>query len=238
MDEDKKTQAAPLTGPDYHKDALEKNERGNFQEALTITDRAMLSYKLEGSKEFLSIFALRCLIMRRIAKETNSEDFLIAAKNEIEAGLEIGRKGSYPGQMSTLLYHYGKLLLDYKNYEEAAKIFQEALDNFPNSTIKSRSAEADFRANLETTKLILGDVAAEERAIAAINDIKNAGDGSEHELHVWMATGYLRLAEALATKDKNKALGYISQAAQIVDIDPVDLKLVKGDMEKLQAQIG
>lgn len=226
-----------MSGAQYFADALEKNERGNFTEALTSLDRAMLSLKLEGSKDLVLVFSARALIMRRIAKETNDDEFLISAKKEVETGVEIARKGNYPQQLSTLLFEYGKVMFDFKNYEEALKLYQEALNSLPNIGQFKKSVEANFRSNIETTKLFLGDLTAEERATTAISEIKSAGDATDHELYVWMAGGYLRLAQAFLGKDTAKFQAYISEAEGIIDIDPVDLKLIKGDLDRLKSKI-
>lgn len=231
------TPPSGMTGSQYFADALEKNERGNFTEALTSLDRAMLSLKLEGSKDLVLVFAVRALVMRRIAVETNDEEFLLSAKKEVETGVETARKGNYPQQLSTLLFEYAKVMIDFKNYQDALNLFQEALTNLPNSSQNKKSIEANFRANLETTKLILGDATAEQRAVDAIAQIKAAGDATDHELYVWQAGAYLRLAEAFSVSDKAKAQTYLGEADKIIDIDPVDLKLIKGDADRLRAQI-
>lgn len=236
--EEEKLHHEAMSGAEYHADALENNERGNFTAALTSTDRAMLSYKLEGNKEFVSMFAVRSLIFRRIAKEQNDDDeFLLASKYESEAGLEIGRRGGYPAQMTIILMNHGKLLLDLGHFDEAAKIFQEALDNFPNCLNKKKSFEADIKANLETAKLLAGDDSAEQRALKAIYEIQQTGDASEHEERVWTASGYMRLARGVFEKNKSKAEEYIAKANDIIEIDPIDLKLLRGDLQKLRSKL-
>ena len=83
----------------------------------------------------------------------------------------------------------------------------------------------------------MGDEAAEDRALIAVSDIDKAGDATEHERNVWVASCYLRLAKGVYDKNRDKAMEYMDKADKIIEIDPVDLKLVKSDLESLRQEL-
>lgn len=227
-----------LTGHEYHVQALEANEKGDFLFSLENSDRAMLSYQKEGDvSNFAEILAMRSLTLRRLAKETGDQNFLIASKHEIEAGVEVARKSNDSSSLSIPLYNLFKVQVQLGEHENAVNSIEEALRYLPESPQNRKSVELDMRANLETAKLRMGDQEAEVRAQSAITEIENAVDANEHKKGVWVAGGYMRLAEAVFSKNPQKAQEYLQKAQQIIDKNPEDLKLVKKDLEELSSRL-
>ena len=77
-----------------------------------------------------------------------------------------------------------------------------------------------------------GNFGVEREVVEALIKLGTAQARSDYERHVWLTSGYIRLASVLHDKDPQKAKEYLNKAKSIIDKDS-RLNLMLEKWEKL-----
>ena len=205
-------------------------ESGNFLEALRLSDEATLLYQKEGDVVGLAeIQSARFEIFKHLFFETNDKSFLILGKMSAKAGVKIAENSGKTEALAIPLFCLAKALTLLKKHEKAQEKYQEALEVLPQSHQNRPSVEADIKIHKAICSIEMGNSGGENDALQAISDLEGS-DEQKYEKDVWISGAYLKLAEALSSRE------YLEKAKAIIDASP-ELVLRKKQLEKLTASL-
>lgn len=224
-------------GRRIHGLAEQARERGEFLEALKLTDEAMIAYQSAGdSLGFAEIQSSRFLTLRHLYEKTNDCNYLVLAKHAAMSSVEIAENS---GQKDALAIPYfnlakaqetlGELQAAVVSYQKAVQFMQEN----PPISHNRPGVLADFKCHLHNCEYKAGDKSALERILSALADLE-ASDEPKYNKDVWMSGTYMRLAENLRVDNLAKAQEYFQKAKEIIDANP-ELTLRKEQWSKLAA---
>lgn len=226
---------AESEGRRIHGLAAKAREEGRHLDALKLHDEAMLAYQRdEDILGLAEVFADRSLVFRHLFDETSNRNFLIIAKHEMMASVEMAEES---GDKSATVFPYFNLAKVHESLGEldrAKEFYQKTVDGMTSNPpeIHNRPAVlADMKVHLATCEYRVGDKSALERAIQALADLKQA-DEVKYNKDVWTSGGHMRIAEMLKEDDPTKAKEHLQKAKEIIDSNP-NLKIRKTQWEKL-----
>lgn len=222
---------------DLLKKAEDAREKEDFQGALKYTDEALLAFSKEGNEAgFVEILASRFLTLRHLFEQTNDENFMILAKQDILASVEIARKSKDKKTLALPLFNLGKAYETLGEYEKAVETFEEALESMKKNAPDGHGGKAEIYEmiiHLSFTEYKAGDKSAFERLESAVEALYSATE-DKYKKDVWLSGGYMDLAEVLRDFNPTKAQEALNEARQIINSNP-DLTLRKKQFEKLEA---
>lgn len=222
-------------GRQLHKQSLESQEKGNFGEALELSDRAMVTYQEDGDKVgFSEIQAMRFLILKHLYERTDDNSYMVLAKYSAMAGVELAEASGDKTALTIPYFNLAKTFEALGEYKEAVDGYKKAIINMEESPAERHnrpSVIADFKGHLAICEYKTGDKTAIERALEAIEELR-ACEEEKYTKDVWLSGGYMRLAEALKNDNREEARKYLDKAKEIIDANE-ELKLRKEQWEKL-----
>lgn len=220
---------------EFQKLAEKAREKGNFAEALKLTDEAMLAFQKEGNiLGFAEILSSRFLTLRHLFEQTNDKNFMILAKHTVMAAVEIARKSGKKEALGIPLFNMGKAHETLGEYEKTVEVYKEATASMIQNPPEEHERPGEIYEmiiHLSAAEYHTGDKSALIRLEKAIEDLA-ATDEEKYEKDVWMSGGYMEIAEMLRVDDPDKAALALDRAKEIIDSNP-DLKLRKKQFEKL-----
>ena len=218
-----------------HSKAEQAREKGNFQEALELTDQALIKYQEESSVlGFAEIQASRFLTLRHLFEKTNDQNYLILAKHSALSAVEIAQKNGNKEALVLPLFNLAKAQETLGELSKAVNSYKEAVGNMINNPPKEHNKPAvlaDMKVHLDTTEYKNGDKTALERAEKDLAELEQAEE-MDYNKHVWTSGGHMRIAEMLKTDNPGKAQEHLQKAKEIIDADP-NLTLRKTQWQKL-----
>lgn len=222
---------------DLHKKAEEAREKEDFLGALKFTDEALLVFS-EGkdSLGFAEILASRFLTLRHLFEQTGDENFMILAKQDILASVEIAKKAEDKKALAVPLFNLGKAYETLGEYEKAVESFSESIENIKSNPPPGHKSEAELSEmtiHLYYAQYKTGDKSAIERIENEI-EVLLTKDEDKYKKGVWLSGGYMNLADALRDENPAKAKEALDKAREIINANP-DLTLRKKQFEKLEA---
>lgn len=222
-------------GRQLHKQSLESQEKGNFGEALELSDRAMVAYQEDGDKVgFSEIQAMRFLILKHLYERTDDKSYMILAKHSAMAGVELAEESGDRTALAVPYFNLAKALEALGECKEAVEEYKKAIRNMEENPAERHnrpSVLADFKGHMAICEYKAGDKTAIERATAAIEALK-ASEEDKYAKDVWLSGGYMRLAEVLRDDDREEARKYLDKAKEVIDGNE-ELKLRKEQWGKL-----
>ena len=223
-------------GRQLHNQAEQAREKGNFLEALELSDQALIKYQEESSVlGFAEIQASRFLTLRHLFEKTNDQNYLILAKHAASSAVEIAQKNGNKEALALPLFNLAKAQETLGELSKAVNSYKEAVGNMINNPPKEHNKPAvlaDMKVHLTTTEYKAGDKTALQRAEEALTELENNPDISDYNQHVWVSGGHMRIAEMLKTDNPGKAQEHLQKAKEIIDADP-NLTLRKTQWQKL-----
>ncbi len=225
-------------GRKFHGQASDANERGDFLDALKFTEEAFLAYQEDGDRFGLcDVLAQRSIILRLLQEKTSDKSFLILAKHEAMAGVEIARSFEQKDMIILPLFRLGQVQDDLGEFGEAVKSYKEAIEIFgtnPPETHNRKGVLADMQIRLAVAEYKAGDELALSRVLIGIEDLEKSGEKevSKYNYDVWLSGAHMKIAEMLKATDMDLAKKHLNKAKKIIGGNS-DLKLRKGQWEKL-----
>lgn len=220
-----------------HAQAEEARESGDFLKALEYTDKAMILYQQDGDQAgFAEVLASRFLTLRHLYEKTGDRNFLLLAKHDAMAAVEIARESGDKTSLAVPLFNLAKAQDTLGELQEAVKTYHEAVENISNNppaTYNRPAVIADFNTHLAICEYKTGDKTALERVEQALADLEQAEEDSYNK-NVWLSGGEMRIAEILHEDNPEKAKEHLQKAKEIIDADS-RLKLRLAQWEKLAA---
>lgn len=225
-------------GREIHKQALDTQEKGNFLEALRLEDEAMIVYQEEGDEiGFSEIQAMRTLTYRHLHGRTGFVGYLVKAKHEAEASLDLAQRTGDEASLPIPLVGVARIMFDLGEYAHAAKNFDRAIA-LASKYGERKSVIADFKVHFYVCLFMAGDRDALKGAEEALSELAMTNDASEYEKSVWMSGAHMKMAEAVNEIDHDRAMEHMRKAKQIIDgNDQLSLRLEQWNklMDKLRS---
>lgn len=224
-------------GREVHSRAAHAREAGKHLEALQLQDEAMLAYQKDGDLIGLAeILADRSLVFRHLSEETDDKNFLIIAKSEMLASVEMAEQSSHKEALALPYFNLGKVQQDLGETEAAVSSYQKAVDHQTQNPAPEHNRPAvlaDMQIHLATCQYQAGDKSALQKSFQALTRL-GATDEVKYNKDVWLSGGHMRIAQILKKDDPAKAQEHLQKAQEIIEVNP-DLKLRKAQWEKLAA---
>ncbi len=223
-----------------HSKAIQKTQQGDFLEALVLTDEATLIYQEEeniaGQAETQSA---RFIIFKHLYQKTHAPSYLILARLNAQAGVEIAKQTNNPTALAIPYFNLGKAYELEKKYHEAAQNYQQALElstNHPSPQHNKVAIRADIKSHLAYAKYKSGNQGALKSMEEAIKELEETNDAPEFEKKVWLSGAHMQTAEMVYKENMAQAKIHLNKASEIIASDP-QLILRKGQWEKLNKEI-
>lgn len=227
-------------GRQLHNQSSELLEGGDFLGALVKTDEAMVSYQEDGDDAgFSEILAMKVLILNNYYDKTEYRGYLYMAKHTALLSLDLAVQSTMPEQIALAHGAVGRVMDRLEEYESASEHFGVAaklLSENPSDHSK-KSVIADFKNHQASSKLLAGDLDAENEALTTIEELKATTDATPHEKGVWLSGAYMRLAHGVCKVNKVKANEYLTKAEEIINSDP-GLSVRKEQIEIMRKRLG
>ncbi len=224
-------------GRAVHGQAAHAREDDKHLEALKLYDEAILAY--QEDKDILGlaeVFADRSIVYRHLYDETNDKNFLIIAKYEMLASVEMVEEGRNKEATVLPYFNLAKVYESLGQLNEAKEFYQKTVNGMTNNppSMHNRPAVlADMKIHLATCEYKTGDKSALDRALQALADLEIA-DEVKYNKDVWLSGGHMKIAEVIRADNTEKAEDHLQKAKEIIDSNP-DLKLRKAQWENLAA---
>jgi len=211
-------------------------EQGNPLEALKYTDEALLAYQTAGNRLGMAeVLSSRSITFRHLWQKTEDRSYLMIAKANQTSAVAIARESDDAKALAIPLFQLANVQEALGELPEAVASYQEALTNIVNNppeTHNRPAVVADFKVHLATCEYKAGDKTALSRAETALFELEEAEEPDTYAKDVWVAGGYMRLAEILKTDDTEKARTYLEKAKDVIDANP-KLTIRKQQFDKL-----
>ncbi len=222
-------------GRKIHGQAAHAREAGEHLKSLQLNDEAFIIYQKDGDILGLSeIFADRAITFRHLYNETDNKLYLIIAKHELVAAVEIAEQSGNRQALALPYLQLGNVQRELGQLEDAKSSYQKAVENQTNNPANEHNRPgvlADLKGHLAACEYKLGDKSAFDRALSALSDLENS-DEPKYNKDVQTSGAHMRIAEALSEDDPVKAKDHLQKAKEIIDSNP-DLKLRKAQWDKL-----
>lgn len=224
-------------GRKLHKLALDAQEAENFPEALYRVDDALIAYNDDDHDfDFAEGLAMRSLTESHLAAISKKpRRWLISAKHNAMAGVEIARESGDSQAVGIPLFQLAKILEKLGDYVNALKNYDEAiaiLSTNPPEMHGSPTSVANIKMNREICAYKNGDGDALDRVERILRELEATEGGTDYERKVWLSGGHLKMAEALRESDSSSAKAHLENARAIIESDP-KLTIRRKELDKL-----
>jgi len=227
-------------GRALHQQALDAQEKGDFLLALKLEDEAMIVYQEEDDElGFSEIQAMRTLTYRHLFERSGYGGYLIKAKHEAMASVDLAEQGGDEYSLAIPLAGLGRILADLSEFAHAAEDYKRAvviLERYPDERQSRKSVIADYKVHMNVCLYKAGDEEALQLAEDALEELVATVDASEYEKAVWLSGSHMKIAEAVNPNDHEKAMEHMRIAKRIID-DDERLKLRLEQWHKLNQKL-
>ncbi len=229
-----------MTNPKYfHVQAEQARERGDYEQALVLTDQALIAYQQDGDLTGMAeIQSSRQRVFKHLYRSTKDEAYLVLEEHTAQSALEIAQSSSNPHALAIPLHLMGSFFAQKKEYAQAAEYFKQAVENLTTYTDNPHSRPAviaDFAGHQFWAEYLAGDTSALDRALIALEQLKNTEEDSYNKA-VWISGAHLRLAEMLMHENLEEAKKHLAHAREIIEADS-RLLLRKEQLDELSQQL-
>ncbi|SRR5260221_5704250 len=218
-------------GKEIHAEVERLRESGKPEESLRLAEEAKKVYLKERNVVGLSdLYGSISLAYRHLGD-------LEEAKKAAEEAVRVAKENNLKGDLARPLFNLAKVKEDLKDfggavedYKESIKLFQEQ-----NPTLHNRPGVlADMNIHLATCEYKANDKSGLERALSAIEDLKNSDEEqiSKYNYDVWLSGAYMKIADILKKHNLEMAHEYLGKAKEIIDANP-KLEIRKKQWEEL-----
>lgn len=177
-------------GLELHKQAEHAREAGQFEESVKLAEDAIKAYEADG--DFLGqsdACGSLSLSLRHLKR-------LDEAENAALAGIKIAEEHDLGGDRSRPYFNLAKVQEQKKDYKTAVDTYKKSIEIFEkeNPTLHNRSGVlADMKIHLTTCEYMAGDKSALDRALGAIEELKNSNEREvlQYNYDVWLSGGHM-----------------------------------------------
>jgi tetratricopeptide (TPR) repeat protein len=213
----------------------EQREKGELLDSLQSAEQSLIQSVEENNLScFAETLAAKALTYRHLYEKTQNKSYLIVAKAEMEASVEIARSLENKTALAIPLFNLAKTYAALGNNESSIKYFKEALEQIeqnPPSTHNRPAVVADFKIHLATAEAKIGDKSAIDRIKQSLTDLEQTDEDSFNK-NIWISGTYMTLAYLLKEENLEEAKQHLQKAKEIIDSDE-RLVLRREQWEKL-----
>lgn len=213
-------------GRKIHGEAAEAREKGETLKALSLYHQALAAYQAEGDDlGFAEALADESISLRHMFEATEDKNWLILAKHDNMAGVEIAQKSGNKEALALPLFNLARVQHALGEFDEAVKNYKAALKSLEENPpkihkIKERTAMvADFKSHMNVAEYKAGDKSALERAEKSLKELEEGTEISDYNKKVWLSGAHMRIAEMLREDDPQKAHKHLNEAKKIINSD-------------------
>ncbi len=223
------------TSQELLKKTNEQREAGDFSSSLQTSEQSLIEAVEENNLAlFAETLAAKSLTYRHLYQKTNNKSFLLVARAEMEAAIEITKTLEDKTALAIPLFNLAKVYEALEESDKAISYFKnavEALEQYPPESHNRPAVLADFKIHLYSAEAKNGDTSAIDRLKQSTKDLETAEEDSFNK-NVWLSGAYMNLAFILMTHDTEQSKEYMSKAKEIIESDP-RLTLRQKQWEKL-----
>lgn len=223
----------------YHIEAEQKREEGDFEQALISTDKSILEYQKDKDYQGMAeVISSRYLTFIHLFDKTGDNSFLVLAVNAAQSSVEIA---SLVGDLSATvipLYNLAKSYERQDNLEKAINSYQEAIARFktnPPISHNHPSVLLDMQIHLGICELKNGNTSIYDKVLGFVDELQRIDDDAFRK-DVWVSGAHLKLAEALHTTDPENSKLHLEKAEQIINNNDL-LVLRKNQLNTLKSKL-
>jgi tetratricopeptide (TPR) repeat protein len=210
-------------GRELHEKAAQARELGNILEALHLSDDALSAYDESNDVlGFAEALADRSITLRNHARDTNSKRFLILAKHEVMAAIEIAQQSKDLTALTLPIYNYAKVQEELEEIPQAVASYKEAISHMEQTPPENHNQQAillDMKIRLFIAEIKNGNTTVEQEIQNLIDQLVADESLDQFTKDVWTSGAYMRLAEVYKS-NPNIFERYISRAQEIAKNNP------------------
>lgn len=222
-------------GRKIHGQGEQTREKGEFLEALKLYQEALVLYQQENDQlGFSETFGSLFLTFRHLYEKTHFEGYLVVARHMAMTAVELAEKSKIKEALALPYFNLAKAHVALNETDEAIIYYEKSLNSFksnPPSMHNRPSILADMENHLAIAQYKNGDESALERANISLQNLINSEEQKSVK-DIWVSGAYMRMAEAVAKNDPEKAKNYLKRAEEIVNTNP-ELMLRKNQLNRL-----
>lgn len=210
----------------YLAQAEQAREQGDFAVALEKSDLALLaSQAQQDTATSAEILASRFRVFKHLYAQSKDQAYSILAKHTALAALELAKVSGNSDALAFAYISLGGYYVEVEDYSQSAQHYQFALEHIQsnqNSLLNRPSVLADISGHLYFAQYFAGDASALDKALQALEDLKNAQEESFNKI-VWITGAQLRIAQMYLstglTGDAQKANLHLDEVRTAVQQD-------------------
>lgn len=224
----------------YHIEAEQKRESGDFKSALILTDQGLIDY--QEAKDYAGMAEILCsryLTLVHLYEKTLDTVYLTLALGSAHDGYLVSQQSADQSAQVIPLYNFAKALERQGELAQAIQRYKTAIDLFrkdPPASHNHPAVVVDMQIHLGLCELKNGDNTAYDRIVASLNELSAIQD-EPYRQAVWLSGAHIKLAEILAQKDRAKAAMHLQMAQEIISTRN-DLIIRQTQLQNLRQQLG
>lgn len=202
----------------FHHQANVAREEDRHLEALKLIEEALIEYsRRNDSKGIAMAIADRVLIYKHLFLLSSQKAFVVLAKKDAEACLEIAQNFSLRKLYGVAYFRLGEAYMLFEDYEKAAENYRKSLENY----IGTNTEKGDYKYHLGEAVYRAGKKEEGMRLLLeGLREIQeNKDEVNDFVSHVWESGCYMRLAELLKEDNPTQAKMYLGKAQEIAKSD-------------------
>jgi tetratricopeptide (TPR) repeat protein len=223
-----------------HIEAEQKRESGDFVAALTLTDQSLLEYQKEKNYAGMAeVLCSRYLTLVHLFEQSKDSVYLTLALGTAHDAYLVSQSSADQSAQVIPLYNYAKALERQGELPQAIEKYKQSIDLYRKNTPASHDQPAvliDMQIHLGLCELKNNDVTAYDRVISAVEQLKSLSD-EPYRQAVWISGAHLKLAEILASTDRQKSILHLKAAEEIIS-GRSDMILRQKQLQNLKQQLG
>jgi len=205
-------------GLKFHKLAEEAREKDKHLEALRFIEGAIFNYQKEKNYSGLAkALQSRVLIYRHLFWLTEDLVYAFLTQKDAEASLLVAEKHNLSKIISSCHFSLGKSAMLLKNFKEAIKQYQMAIENY----YGTNTEKGDYYYHLGEAFFADGQrEKGKETILKGLKQIeKYASEVDPFLVHVWSSGCHMYLAKELKENNYQEAKKHFNKAKEIIDSD-------------------
>ena len=225
------------TPRDLLKQALDTQESGDFLKALQLENEALIEFQKAGDYLGMAeVTVLHSKTFKHLFQATNDKNFLILARSEARAAVEICEKSGIPNDSAIPYFVLAQMHEALEELPQALDAYKKCLTiqpHAPETSHNRQSVKADIEGHYALCSYKAGQTNAIDIALQALDELEKSKDATTHERNTWLSGAHMRIALMYKDVDVQKSQQHLSQAEDIINTDP-ELILRKRQLEKLR----
>lgn len=224
------------TARDIHGQVEHLRESGEFLKALQLSEEVFSEYQKNNDAFGMGdILASRSITLRLLWEDTQDSVFLVRAKHECFAAVEITSQSEEKSDQFMPLFRLAQVQEELGENLDACQSYKLAIEIFQNNPPKEHNRPAvlnDMKVRYSVCGYKTGNTEALSDALGALHALELDEQEPAYNKHVWISGGHMKIAEVLKEHDLQEARNHLQKAKDIIDADP-DLAIRKKQWQKL-----